>query len=128
MSKVVLDASAIIAVLRGEPGHEYVIPYLAGSLVSTINVAEVLCTARSFGSNPEKDSMALQMMQLKRMAFVEEQARIVASIYSQTSGSSIGIADRACLSLGIMHKLPVLTGDRTWAACDVGVEVRLFRD
>ena len=42
-------------------------------------------------------------------------------------GSSVGIADRACMALGLSRELPVLTGDRQWLDHDAGVEVRLFR-
>ncbi len=127
MSKVVLDASAVTAVLRKEPGHQNVLPHLRGSLISAVNLAEVFCTARSYGSLPEMDQQAIQMMQLTSVAFDESQSQIVASIYQQTRGGSVGIADRACLALGILHDLPVLTGDHEWTNYDVGVEVQLFR-
>ncbi len=52
---------------------------------------------------------------------------MVASIYSETRGGSVGIADRACMALGLLNDLPVLTGDHEWTEYDVGVEVQLFR-
>lgn len=41
MIKNVLDASAILAVLNSEPGEKIVVPLLAESAVSSINLAEV---------------------------------------------------------------------------------------
>ena len=127
MSKVVLDASAVTAVLRSEHGHENVIPHLPGSLISSVNLAEVFCTARSFGSLPEMDERAIQMLQIKIVPFDAEQAKMVANIHSQTLGGSISIADFACMSLALLHKLPILTGNHEWQNYDVGVDVHLFR-
>lgn len=127
MNKVVLDASAVTAVLRSERGHENVLPHLRGSLISCVNLAEVFCTARSFGSHPEMDERAIQMMQLDVVPFDAEQAKVVASIYCETLGSTVGIADRICMALGLLKGLPVLTGDHKWTEYDVGVDVRLFR-
>ncbi len=47
MTRVVLDASAVTAVLRSEQGSENVIPLLRGALISAVNLAEVFCTARA---------------------------------------------------------------------------------
>lgn len=127
MSKHVLDASAVTAVLRKEPGHEKVLPHLRGSLISSVNLAEVFCTARSYGSAPEVDERAIDTMQLVRVPFDDEQAKLLASIYLETLGSTVGIADRVCMALGLLHGLPVLTGDHQWIEHDVGIKVKLFR-
>lgn len=127
MSKMVLDASAVTAVLRREAGHDKVIPHLRGSLISAVNLAEVFCTARNYGSDPVLDELAVRTMQLEVIPFDLAHAKAVASIYSQTQGSTIGFADRAGLALGLMYNLPVLTGNQEMAENDIGVEVRLFR-
>ncbi len=128
MSSVVLDAVAVTAVLRREPGHEAVVPHLRGALISCVNLAEVLCISRTRGSLPEFDDLAISRMQLRPVPFDEDQARFVASIYSKTLGGTVGLADRACMALGLSRNLPVLTGVREWLNFDVGVDVRLFRN
>jgi ribonuclease VapC len=42
MSEDVLDASAVLALLGSEPGHEPVLPHLPGAHMSAVNHAEVL--------------------------------------------------------------------------------------
>ena len=42
MTSVVLDASALIALLRSEPGAEVVRKSLAGAVISAVNYSEVL--------------------------------------------------------------------------------------
>ena len=127
MSKFVMDASAITAVIRGEDGSENVIPHLRGSLISSINLAEVFCNSRSNQSDPEMDEAAIRTMELETVPFNDQQAMILASIYPQTLGSSVGIADRACMSLAILNDLPIITGDRAWRSHEIGVEIILFR-
>lgn len=127
MTKFVLDASAVTAVLRAEPGAENVIPHLPGSLISSVNMAEVYCTVRSIGSDPEQDQLLLQNMQLVHVPFCDKQAQILSSIYLVTKGSTVGIADRACMSLAMMHELPILTGDRAWISHNTGLDIVLFR-
>lgn len=128
MSRLVLDASAVTAVLRSERGHENVVPHLRGGLISSVNLAEVYCTVRMHGSSPEQDEISIRMMQLSVIPFDDQQAKIVASIYQAKLGGTVGIADRVCMALGILSGLPVLTGDHNWLEHEVGVEVRLFRD
>jgi PIN domain nuclease of toxin-antitoxin system len=42
------------------------------------------------------------------------------------SGQSI-LGDRACLALGLKTGWPVVTAERSWAECDVGVQVIRIR-
>jgi len=42
MTETVMDASAVLASLNGEPGAEVVDAALAGSMVSAVNFAEVV--------------------------------------------------------------------------------------
>ena len=128
MTRLVLDASAVTAVLRREPGYENVLPHLRGSLISSVNLAEVFCVSRARGSQPEMDELAIPRMQLERVPFDDEQAKTVASIYPKTLGNSVGLADRVCMALGLLHGLPVLTGDHDWLQHDTGVEIRVFRE
>lgn len=128
MSRVVLDASSVTAVLRKERGYENVLPHLRGSVISSVNLAEVFCTSRSRNADPEHDEFAINMMQLQRIPFDGEQARVVSSIYMSTLGSTVGLAGRVCLGLGLLHKLPVLTAESDWLKHNIDVEIILFRN
>lgn len=127
MSEFVLDASAVIAVLRDEPGADSVWPLLQGSLISAVNLAEVLCASRRRGIPPEKDAETIRKMQVQVVPFDIGQAQMLAGILLETIGSSVGFADRACLALAKSRGMVALTGDHDWLKHDVGVEVQLFR-
>lgn len=42
MASVVFDASAVIALLRDEPGADIVAPYIGDGLISAVNLQEVV--------------------------------------------------------------------------------------
>lgn len=128
MSKFVLDSSAVTAVMRAEPGSENILPYLNGSLISCVNLAELFSLARSRGSAPEVDAAAVRQMQLVTKPFDDLQAMTAAGLIAKTENGNIGFADRACLALAITQQMPVLTGDRAWLKYDLGIDIRLFRN
>lgn len=51
MIKNILDASAVLAVLNGEPGEKKVIPILAESAISAVNLTEVAAKLRDMGTD-----------------------------------------------------------------------------
>lgn len=57
----------------------------------------------------------------------EDDAVCIARLRAVTRAQGLSLGDRACLATGIRFGRPVLTGDRGWAAVDVGVAVRLIR-
>ena len=128
MSKlVVLDSSAILAVIRKEKGHEVVISRLGSAMVSTVNLCEVLYKSTAKEADFEMTRWILGQMPVRSIEFDMEQAAIAAKIDSVTEGRSVSLADKACLALGIAKNVPVLTSDKVWADLGVEAEVELFR-
>lgn len=123
----VLDSSAIIALLRKEPGADEVRKWLKRSFVSSVTIAEVMCVARRRGIPAEAERWAIKQLGLNCVGFDNTQAEVVASIYSATERKSIGLGDRACMALAIALGVPVITSDREWAECGLELDVRLFR-
>lgn len=127
MTEFVLDASAVLAVLRGEAGAQFVVEHGRGSLISSVNMAEVFCHAEIRQASRERVEAGIRVMQLREVPFDRQQAEILAMIYPLTVGSSVGFADRACMALARKHGLTALTGDHDWLKHDAGVEIQLFR-
>lgn len=123
----VLDASAVLAVLRNEPGADRVRDQLHGALVSSVNLSEVYYKAWDNGAAREAVRWAIDNLPIQSIPFDAEQAVVAASIRAQTLIKGISFADRACLALGLTKGLPVVTSDDRWSALEIGVEVRLFR-
>jgi PIN domain nuclease of toxin-antitoxin system len=133
--RAVLDASALLAYLQGEPGAERVAGALAssgGAAMSTINWAEVLSKLADVGEEPEGVSRRLRESGLVGAALRivpadEELAFEMARLRPPTRTAGLSLGDRACLALGRLTGSSVLTADRSWAALSLGVKITLVR-
>ncbi len=127
MPPVVLDASAVLALLLGEPGADRVRARRAGAIISAVNYAEVLArTARLCGS---PDEAARRVGQHEFAVIPFDRAAAAAAAALEPAGRPLGLslADRCCLALAAARRLPVLTADRAWQHLSVDVAVELIR-
>lgn len=124
---VVLDASALLAYLQDEPGSETVDAVLAESVMSSVNWAEVIQKTVAAGVNSDGMLDELQALGMKIESFTIENAQLTGRLWKQTRQEGLSLGDRACLSLGISLKVPILTGDRIWAALDLPVYIQVIR-
>lgn len=124
---VVLDASALLAFLRKEPGRDRVEAVLDHSLISSVNLAEVGAKAIDYGGTLEGISNSVAPLPLRTVAFAPEDAIISGSLRAATRSRGLSLADRCCLALGLRMGLPVLTADSKWRGIDVGVVIEVIR-
>jgi ribonuclease VapC len=127
LSEIVLDASALMAVLREESGSEAVEPVLAEAVIGAVNLSEVYAKLAERGMPDEAIWATVGALDLPVVGFDEEMARLTAGLRPATRRLGLSFGDRACLALGRKLKLPVLTADRAWSRVDVGVDVRVIR-
>jgi PIN domain nuclease of toxin-antitoxin system len=128
VSRIVLDASALLAVLNREPGAEKLTPrLLSAATSSTVNLAEVQSKLVSRGIKPDEAWEATISPIREAAVFTGDQAKIAGSLTAQTSGLGLSLGDRACLALGIALKAPVYTADRSWKDLKLGVRIHLIR-
>ncbi len=127
MSKVVLDASALLAVIIGEPGADEIIPLLPKSVVSSVNLAEVHSKLVRKGIPREESWRAATALVREVIDFDAAQARIAGDLASLTQSLGLSLGERACLALGASLQAPVYTADRAWKPLKVGVEIRMLR-
>lgn len=114
MPDVVLDASAILAVLFREAGGERVSAHLPGALVSTVNLAETITKLCEHGMSAEDAEKAVSELHLSAVPFSVAQARVVGALRASTKTAGLSLGDRACLALGIERQASIVTADRTW--------------
>lgn len=126
MPRAILDASAVLALLQGEPGADEVSKIIADSLISVANEAEVIGRLISLGQSPAQaleavDSLPYTVVDLERAT-----SRRAGSWWGETRPQGLSLADRCCLALAERMKLPALTADRIWAKITLNVEVKLI--
>ena len=124
---VVMDASAIVALLDREQGFERVGSALDGSAMSTVNLAEVLSRAALQGHDPVAIAARLGFAGLRFEPFTTDDAAAAGRLRPLTRALGLSLADRACLAAAARLLLPVLTADRALARSRTGVVVELIR-
>lgn len=112
MTSVLLDASALLAALRGEPGADVVARHLDGAQISTVNLSEVYAKATKWQVSIEAAIEITNKLPMLVLPFVEAEAAIAASLLPQGRPLGLSFADRACLAVGMNRGLTVLTADR----------------
>lgn len=127
MADVVLDASALLALLNAEPGSEEVEGTIPGAAISTVNLSEVVAKLVEAGMPEEAVRTVLGGIELEIHPFDVELAFQTGILRPQTRELGLSLGDRACVALGLQLGIPVLTTDRNWKSLDVGVEVRAIR-
>ena len=122
-----MDASALLALLNAEDGSALVQEFLPRSIISTVNLAEVV-TRLSILGMPEKEVCeALTVLGLEIISFDEEQAFRVGFLSAYTHPLGLSLGDRACLALALTTHAAALTADRVWRDLHIGVEIKLIR-
>jgi ribonuclease VapC len=127
MADVLLDASALLAVINDEPGAEVVLPLLEVAAISAVNHAEVISKMIEDGVPIEDVRETMLKFVMPVIAFDAALGERTGSLRGETINQGLSLADRACLALAEREGLPVLTADRRWAELGIGVEIRLVR-
>lgn len=132
MSKAafVLDTSAVLAVLQGEPGSERVDPVLEECLFSAANLAEVVGKLIDKGYDGREVLADLREVGFTVAPFDRAQGEAAGLLRAlEKGGEPLSLADRMCLALGQVNRLPVLTTDQRQAAVAkaAGIGVELIR-
>ncbi len=116
MIKNVLDASAVLAVLNGEPGQKKVIPILAESAISSVNLTEVAAKLLEAGMDEAGARLAVSVLGIGEIVdFTEDFAWEAARLRPLTKQYGLSLGDRACLALSIKLKVPAITADKQWS-------------
>lgn len=127
MARVVLDASAILALLNAEPGSRIVEESLSEASVSAVNLSEVIAKLSERGMPEAAIRLALDGLGLEVLPFDAVAAYSAGGLRPGTRDLGLSMGDRACLALGIALSAPVLTADRSWKKLKVGARVRVIR-
>ncbi len=124
---IVLDASALLALMFREEGHERVADFIDQGLMSTVNRSEVLGRFARDGRDLDRVSKVLDRTAIRWIDFSIECALEAAKLIPRTHELGLSLGDRACLALGAIEGLPVVTADRAWLALDLPIEIQAIR-
>lgn len=124
---VVLDASALLAIILEEAGAEIALASARNSLISAVNLDEVFHKGVRRGIPAESIEEQLTRLEISVRPFDVIDARISSKLHPRVHRLNISFADRACLALGIITGRTILTTDRDLAKLDLGIDIRQIR-
>ncbi len=128
MNRIVLDASALLAILNRESGAEKLTPdLLSTAATSTVNLAEVQSKLVDRGLSPDSAWEAALSPVEEAVHFTAEHAKVAGSLIAQTRAFGLSLGDRACLALGLALQAPIYTADRSWKNLKLGVRIHVIR-
>ena len=119
VASVVFDASALIALLRGEPAADRVAAHIGDGLISAVNLQEVIKALLGRGIPLQIVREMIEALHLDVRPHGEDEAYGAASLHQVTATFGSGLGDRTCMALAIAQRLPVLTADREWTQITV---------
>lgn len=129
MSKVVFDASALIALFSKEDGYQLIKKHMKDGIISSVNIAEVYKYCIEVQSLTEDEAKTLiKLSDIKIIDFCQEQALISAKIINKTKAYGISsLGDRACIALAMLKNYPILTCNKIWQKLDLDIRFIMAR-
>lgn len=129
MIGAVLDASALLALLLDESGGGRVAAALADSVISAVNLGEVVGHFARNGVDEADIRRVLDPLPVAIYPFDDEIAFMTGMMLPVTRSAGLSFGDRACLATARLLRVPALTADRAWSrvAAELCVSVDVIR-
>ena len=129
MSEVILDASALLALLNDEPGATKVAEVLGEARMSSVNLAEVVSHFIHAGMPAAEVDAMLHPLPVEIVAADQGLAHIAGRLRAVTASAGLSLGDRFCMALAKRDGLPAMTADKQWrtVAEAVGTKIQLIR-
>lgn len=127
-STIVLDSSAVIALLRDEPGAAIVADHVGSAAISAVNLQEVVKALRLRGVDILAIDEILRELRLDLHPHDRDDAIAAGCLVEATQQYGSGLGDRSCMALAMKLGVPALTTDRDWEKVAVeGLSISLIR-
>lgn len=129
MTKVLLDSSAITALIKKETGADVVESVLPNAVMSAVNVLEAVRVLQRFNFTYAEATENLSFLIGDIIPFDRDQAYRAGSFESVARRCGLSLGDCVCLTVAKDMKLRVLTSDTAWpnAATELNIDVQLIR-
>lgn len=125
--RVVVDTSAVLAMLFMEPGGERMADVIGTAHISAANLGEVVTKLIDKGQSLAQVRHTLDILQLTIDPVDADLAIAAGALRAVTRAQGLSLGDRMCLALAQRLALPVMTADKPWAQLAIGIEVDVIR-
>jgi len=124
---VVLDSSAVLALIFGEPGGDRVAPVVGESVISAVNLSEIVAKLVERGYRDDEAERAVDGFLPSVIPLDIALAIDTGTLRGKTRQQGLSLGDRACLALARREEVRVLTADRAWADLEIGIKIEVIR-
>lgn len=125
MSEVVLDASALLAMLKNERGAAKVAAAIAGARISAVNYAEVVGHFIRAGMPEREVDAMLDPLPMTIVPVDKTLAKIAGRLRAITPEAGLSPGDCTCLALARRDGLPAWTSNPHWKDIADAAEVKV---
>ncbi|WP_182278230.1 type II toxin-antitoxin system VapC family toxin [Granulicella sp. 5B5] len=126
-SPVVLDTSAIVALLDEEPGADLVRSVIFNAAISAVTLAEAYSILSKRGQDGIAALSEIRFAIEHVIPFTEDQAETAGALRGPTKHAGLSLGDRACIALAIALGVELYTADRIWATLNLPCTIKLIR-
>jgi PIN domain nuclease of toxin-antitoxin system len=123
LTAVALDASALLAMLLGEPGGDKVKAVLHGALLGAVNLAEIVSHYAKLGAARSDIEVMLRPLPVRVMPVDAALSYEAGMLRLLTLPGGLSLGDRFCLALAKREGIPALTAERRWPAIAAAANV-----
>lgn len=117
-----LDASALIALVRQEPGHDVLSRLLENSAISAVSMSETVTKLVQKGGTRAQVEELLRALKLNVVAWDEDLAYRSAGFAHLARERGLSLGDRACLTSAQAFNSTALTTERNWSDLNLPVQ------
>ena len=128
-NKIVLDASALLALLNREKGQEKVAAVMDLATMNTVNLAEVITKLARLGIPASEIELILAGLNIDTVDFDMSMAALAGNLITQTQEFGLSLGDRACLAFAESQGYSVMTADTAWenVQSSLSIKIRFIR-
>jgi len=114
MSEVVLDASALLALLQDEPSANKVAGVIASAQICVVNYTEVVSHFIRLGMPEREVDAMLDPLPMTIVPADKMLGQLAGRLRAVTAEAGLSLGDRFCLALAVRNDLPAWTADKAW--------------
>lgn len=122
---VVLDASALLALMRNEPGAATVASCLSRAVICAVNQAEVQSTLVAAGLDEQVAWWHIGQLECESVPFDAHLAAIAGGLVGRTRRLGLSLGERACLALALDRHASAYTTNAAWKNLSLGIDVAI---
>lgn len=127
MNKYILDSSAVLALINEETGASAVEKLLSQSVISSVNLAEVIARLALEGVPARDAFQAVSDLVQEVVSFEAEDAQGAGALAFVTRPHGLSLGDRACLATAARLRLEAVTADRVWGKLKLPIKIKIIR-